>query len=526
MLKVLLVDDEPFILEGMSVIIDWKKEGFEITGKVSNAFEALDILQKEDIDLVIADIQMPGMTGLELVEKVYREKLSETYFVMLSGYNNFGYVRAALQNECLDYMLKPVAQDELLKTLDRVRKFHEANSKKRMESSIMEREVFAKNMISVCRGRFSTDNVDYVKKYIGEGNTYRYISVELDEGSEAVKRLGGGRKRQMQKELYEKCLLLFPGKEYLCMYDVSLREKSNDIGIIHVWNTVNPVGGQEGNSEQKYLNNLKKNLKTSVDFPIITIVGSSVEKIEDISDSCKSVLVAYSFRNFDIGDSHDSNSEDMPVNKQHIDALIHAVKMNDKESIESSCREVFAQIKHEKQNARILDMGINYLMFELLHLASEHDGNINQREVFQFINENAFEQIDMDGGEKNMTELLLEYGDYLMQLRGNQNKGILSQVEADMRENYKDNLTLKDLSKKYYVNAAYLGQSFKKQYGESFKDYLNRIRIEAAAELLMYSDKKIYEIAEEVGYKDMDYFINKFIALKGCTPAKYRKQIK
>ena len=95
-----------------------------------------------------------------------------------------------------------------------------------------------------------------------------------------------------------------------------------------------------------------------------------------------------------------------------------------------------------------------------------------------------------------------------------------------MKENYKENLTLKDLGKKYYVNAAYLGQSFRKQYGESFKDYLNRIRIEAAVELLMYSDKKIYEIAEEVGYKDLDYFINKFIALKGCTPAKFRKQIK
>lgn len=85
---------------------------------------------------------------------------------------------------------------------------------------------------------------------------------------------------------------------------------------------------------------------------------------------------------------------------------------------------------------------------------------------------------------------------------------------------------MKDLGKKYFINSAYLGQTFKKQYGESFKDHLNRIRIEAAERLLLYSDKKIYEIAEEVGYKDMDYFINKFIALKGCTPAKFRRQVK
>ncbi len=113
-----------------------------------------------------------------------------------------------------------------------------------------------------------------------------------------------------------------------------------------------------------------------------------------------------------------------------------------------------------------------------------------------------------------------------MGLRANQSRGVLSQIESDLKANFRENLTLKDLSKKYFVNAAYLGQTFKKQYGESFKDYLNRIRVEAAVELLLYSDKKIYEIAEEVGYKDMDYFINKFIALKGCTPAKFRKQVK
>lgn len=523
MLKVLLVDDEPFILEGMSVIIDWKKEGFQIAGKVSNAFEALEVLQREEIDLVIADIKMPGMTGLELVQKVYGEKLSEAYFVMLSGYNDFEYVRTALQNECLDYMLKPIAEDELLKTLERVRQFHEASSKKRMESSIMEREVFAKNMISICRGRYSIDNVDYVKRYLKEGMGYRYISVALDESSETIKHLGGGKKRQLQKELYQNCLLLFPGKEYLCMFDVSLREKSYDIGIIHVEDTEDRQGEDSG---QKYLNYLKKELRASVDFPVVIIAGSSVEKIEEISDSCKSVLMAYSFRNFDLRENPDQNQTDKLVNKQLIDTLVRAVKVNDKESIENTCKEIFEQMRHEKQNARIIEMGINYLMFELLHLASEQDGNINQREVFQLINEKAFEQIDVDGGEKNMTGLLLEYGDYLAQLHGNQSRGILSRVEADMRENYKENLTLKDLGKKYYVNAAYLGQSFKKQYGESFKDYLNRIRIEAAVELLMYSDKKIYEIAEEVGYKDMDYFINKFIVLKGCTPAKFRKQMK
>ena len=212
MLKVLLVDDEPFILEGLSVIIDWNKEGFEIVDKVSNAFEALEVLQKEDIDLVIADIKMPKMTGLELVEKVYGEKISEAYFVMLSGYNDFRYVRAALQHKCLDYMLKPISRDELLKVLDRVRNFHEINRKERMESSIMEREVFAKNMIPICRGRYRTDNVEYVRRYLGESKGFRYISVELDERDDALKRVGGVRKDSCKRNCTRNASSCFQAK--------------------------------------------------------------------------------------------------------------------------------------------------------------------------------------------------------------------------------------------------------------------------------------------------------------------------
>ena len=85
-------------------------------------------------------------------------------------------------------------------------------------------------------------------------------------------------------------------------------------------------------------------------------------------------------------------------------------------------------------------------------------------------------------------------------------------------------LSLKYLSEKYYVNSAYLGQIFKKQYNISFKDYLNAYRIERAAELLKRSDEKIYKIAEKVGYSNTDYFISKFVQLKEKTPLQYRKQ--
>ena len=111
-----------------------------------------------------------------------------------------------------------------------------------------------------------------------------------------------------------------------------------------------------------------------------------------------------------------------------------------------------------------------------------------------------------------------------MQLRHNASRGIIGDIEREIQERYAQNITLKELGEKYYVNSAYLGQLFRKKYGQSFKDYLNEYRIEQACIRLLRTDDRIYDIAEAVGYHDLDYFVNRFIAIKGCTPAKFRKQ--
>ena len=130
----------------------------------------------------------------------------------------------------------------------------------------------------------------------------------------------------------------------------------------------------------------------------------------------------------------------------------------------------------------------------------------------------------MRGSKAHLTRFACEYGDYLSQLRKNVSRGVLGEIEREIRENYAKNITLKSLSEKYYVNSAYLGQLFRKKNGQSFKDYLNNYRMERAADLLLHTDKKIVEIAEEVGYHDLDYFVNRFILVKGCTPANFRRE--
>lgn len=152
MLRVLLVDDEPFIIQGLKILIDWEQEGFEIAGTAANGQEAYEFLQKEKVDLIIADIKMPVMTGLELQEVIRKENLSNAYFVILSGYADFEYARRAFQNECTDYILKPVDKEILLKLLSRVHAMRDEEDRVQQNNQKMEKAYFARHLISLIKG--------------------------------------------------------------------------------------------------------------------------------------------------------------------------------------------------------------------------------------------------------------------------------------------------------------------------------------------------------------------------------------
>ncbi len=353
MLKVMLVDDEPFIMQGLSVLIDWEALGYEIVKCAQNGGEAYEFLKEEQVDLIIADISMPVMTGLELLKRIREEKLSDAYFIILSGYNDFNYAQQAIRYSCMEYILKPVNREEITEILKRV------SLTGRMES------------------KGDADEEDASGRVI-------LFKDELDR------------------------------------------------------------------------------LVSAIDLNDVTELNGSVDALYD--------------RMYDIGMSEE-----------------------------------------------VAAMNINYLQVRLIHLAVEQDETVDQEEIFQFINENVYDSARTKGTRTHLKRFALSYADYLAQLRKNVSRGVLQEIEREIKSNYAENLTLKDLSRKYYVNPSYLGQIFRKKYDQSFKDYLCSVRINEAASMLIKSDDKISLIAEKVGYKDTDYFIQKFMEIKGCTPAKYRK---
>ena len=179
MLKVLLVDDEHFILQGLQVLINWENEGFVIAGTASDGNEALEFLRKNSVDLILADVNMPVISGLELLRKIRKENLSDAYFVILSGYAEFSYAQEAIRYKCTDYILKPVEREQLLETLHKVSGLAANKEEENKTSQKMERAYLARNFIAVICGKYDDINIEFIEKHMRFDGSIRYIEIEL-----------------------------------------------------------------------------------------------------------------------------------------------------------------------------------------------------------------------------------------------------------------------------------------------------------------------------------------------------------
>lgn len=525
MLKVLLVDDEPFILQGLKAIMDWEKEGFTVVASLSNGREAYEYLQKNNVDVILADIKMPEMTGLELLEKIRTEELSEAFFIVLTGFKDFTYIQTAMRFDCMDYMLKPVDKTELTGILRKITRVSDERKELEESRDSMEQAYLARNLISLLFGKYDEKNINYVKNHLQLSDEISYIDVEMADFVRDDEELPEGEMRGRQRAMFEAARDFLKEDEKHCIFDVSRDEKSYDIGLIYC----NYIAAKKDLTTQEFLANLRYHIKMETGYSTNIFVGKPVSKIEAISKSYASACVLKSLEAFRskkniyyYEDEISAENGQIMILKDKIDTLIRAIEQDNDEAIDAGISDFYGELKTGTPEETVR-LNVNYFLFQLIHIATELDSEINQEEILRFIAEHSFDEGLLRGSNEHMMKFAHEYADYLGQLRKNVSGGVLLEIEKEIRENYAENLTLRDLGKKYFVNSSYLGQIFQKKYGQSFKDYITSYRISQAERLLVNTDKRIAEIAEEVGYKDSDYFLKKFIEANGCTPSKYRK---
>lgn len=400
MYQVLIVDDEPFMRQGLKVIIDWESYGFTIADEAKNGLDAYELLKKKKYDLLILDIKMPGMTGLELAAKVRTTISKRLKIVLLSGYSEFSYATEAMKYNIGNYLLKPIQPDELVKVLKEVKtdleRFKKADEMRKATASV----VGSNYLRETLAGRKSEQVSKGLERAFRNQSALHYLHIEMYQNDENFKKLTDDEQSSLFWKLYDKLTEYMEDFRGNCICNVG-KNQQFEIGIII---SEQVLKKKECATVSQLEQNLEKVASSEFSYTLSFYMGEEVESIKDILTSYLSSM--------------------------------------DKKAGESSAHDV----------------------------------------------------------------------------------ELLSKIERELRTNYQENLSLKELSEKYYINSAYLGQLFKKKYGIYFKDYLNLIRVERAKELLLSSNEKVYKISELVGYNNVDYFINKFTKLVGITPSRYRNQ--
>lgn len=411
MLDVLIVDDEPAALRAMRGLIPWEQYGFRIREEAANGEEALERFKQVKFELIISDIRMPRMDGLQLIASI-REQSQVPIFV-LSGYGEFEYARRAMQLGVKDYLLKPVSADELREKLLAVKSF--------IEQEAMERTKWHRGMPLVreqlvrrwARGLL-VDSPAFQEfklpgRSAGSETPFCVFIVELTE-LQRLKEVQSRTEIQLRRFAVRNVVEELFGSEGM-LFEESLER----FGVIHM-----PSSGMR---DTEALFNKATELHNQVmqfaKADIAVSVGPLVLSPEDVPDSYEAALEV----------------------------------MNKKELLRSEKPVWLAE-------------------------------RVNQR--------------------KDSHYLLVE------------------EVKQIVKERYATNLELKHIAGELFANPNQLGQLFRAYAGVSFKDYLLRKRLEAAKDLLIFTDKKVYEIAEEVGFKEIDWFYKKFKLHTGKSANEFR----
>nr|MCR5417181.1 response regulator [Pseudobutyrivibrio sp.] len=292
MLKVLLVDDEPFILQGLQVLVDWAAEGYEIH-TACNGLEALDYINNNLVDLVIADIKMPVMSGLELLRELRETNNSDVYFVILSGFAEFSYAQEALRYNCTEYILKPVEADQLLAILRKVASLNQQKEYQLQDRAKKERAYMDRNLMALLSGKYDGANVDFLSDKMNINDEMCYVEIQLDEATLSEDYSDEDKKEQLRK-LYAASEDFLKNDFSMCIMDVSDSEKIFDIGFIYT----ESMGQRLSLTEKEYLEEFLDYLIANTNLSLTMLVGKRVAGIKNISKSYGTANMLRSLQGF------------------------------------------------------------------------------------------------------------------------------------------------------------------------------------------------------------------------------------
>ncbi len=513
MYKVLLVDDEPTIREGLRTLIDWEELGYRVADTAINGKDAIAKCEQLKPDLLIIDIRMPGMSGLDVIEHLRRTNHS-LHILILSGFADFEYAKRAITFRTDGYLLKPVDEDELIGYLRRLRKTLDLKTEAQRAGGIGEwsREMVIQSLLT---GGYRDMLVEAAERAGLSWQSYEVVLAKPQSRFNIEASAVAGVKRQL--------IEMFDRHERGAVFAMEPY-----IGIV----IKNGLGGDANRAS--VLDDLRAAFGSeSLDF--VAASGGAAEEWTDVERSYQQALQVMKRRFFLSNDRiHDRESVTLLAQKPQDafndgrielddlpDKIYLAIDIANDEAIRDLSRQTGERLRTaglgedeiKSHSAQLISSVIAKFAHAnpgLSHIAQ--DTSAGTLEIYK--------EYRYDEFIERMGELLVELADSV-ETPGT-DKQIKKMIDLIQR-NYQENLKLDTLADVFNYNSAYLGKLFKNATGEYFNTYLDKVRIEHAKALLD-EGMKVYQVAEKVGYTNVDYFHSKFRKYVGTSPSAYRKK--
>lgn len=522
---IILADDEKHILQGMLDGIPWLSLGYRVVATADNGKEALELAKQHHPDLLISDIKMPFMTGIELAKNIH-ENFMQIKVVLFSGWDEFEFARSAIRYGVSEYMLKPIDYPEMSKLLRRMHEELEAEYDARLDRE-RQRKIYQESLpllrqrffMQLLRSGKYTDSVKQQLEALDVNLNTPYIQVmEMsipEPDGDVLTAVSVG---EMIDEMLGKVCRFYSVRYtdriiyLLCLEDISDSQKVMKL-LDEAAHMVRRI--------------LKTTFSCGIGLPVgdLKQVKTSYQQAEEAleynlvsEDEC---ITLYN----DIRPYEDGMIPDWESAAQDLE---YSIKHGTEQDVRREVGLLLEQMQQCHYNFNEYQIAIMEIIFSLSKLYRKYD--ITDEDGMSGSKRMVMKLLSLhDGSELN--NWLLHYcvytNDAIMERRMDQNSVLALQAREYVDLHYSDpELSLEVICQKLHISASHFAKVFRKEFGTSFLGYLTDKRIEEAEKLLLTTEYKSREIGEMVGYTEPNYFSYVFKKNRNISPAKYRKQRK
>ncbi len=515
MKRVLIVDDEFLVRMGLKMTLDWKSYGYEIAAEASSAEEALEIMEREPIDILMTDIKMQGMNGLDLIEKA-KTKYSDLQSVIFTNHDDFNFARRAMEMGAEKYILKSeISPDSLLSSLVNLSGGSEASSRKghsvrKMEEKYLDEHLLKLNLSGV---RETVSEYPYSDRMFCEASymiVIGHCSINsLPEGS--VSMLIETVVNLVSKFFSHSIVRYVMLKDLLCFgvifhdeRDEYPKELMEDRGAAIIKNTV------------QYFN---------ADISLGISSSGTKERFPQMFREAESARLKGFFHNGSVWTYdeplHASRREYIRISARKVKELM---EKEDKGPLAEYMNTIFRKLKEAGDYRMVTEAFI-----DLLSISKSLIENYDTRDIpglspvkFEYHNLNAISHISHV--QMYVMDVYMAIWDFLHN-RKSPYSGLIRECIGFIEENYSQNITLDNAAAAVNISSSYLSFIFKQETGINFSVYLTNYRIEMSKKLILKSNLKIYEIAERVGFGSPYYFSKVFKEIVGMTCKEFKNRV-